>query len=351
MKKVKEFLGNPWGQRALILALIFIVMAIFQRRFFLPSNWANILLAIAMYGIMACGMLFVVLLGGMDLSVGSMAACAGAFLATNWVNGGYTLGGFFKGVFLALLAGVIVGMLHGVLVAYLNLPAFVVTLATKNLIYGFVIFYTAGAFIYPQRQEGFDIFYSLGSARVLGLTMPVWVFIAVVIVTGFVLSKTTFGRRLYAVGGSPRAAELVGIKTKRSIIIAFIFSSVCAAISGMVLVAMNMVAGSTTASGYEGDTLMAMIVGGINLAGGEGNIGGAVFGALLVGILNNIMNLLGVPSDYVKAIRGIIIIAALTLNVYTSRKSAGIISPRKARKMAAAAARADDGKSGDAAAV
>lgn len=336
MKKLKSFLGGSWGQRGMLLVIICIVMLFAEPKFFSGSNVASILLAIALVGIMACGMLFVVLIGGLDLSVGSVAACAGSYLAFHWINGGYTTGALIAGLCLGFLVGIIVGLLHGTLVAFFGLPAFVVTLATQYLIYGYVILYTKGSFVYPMRQEGIDLFWAIGNARFLGLTMPVWIFIAVILITGIILGKTTYGRRLYAVGGSPTAAELLGIKTKRSTIIAFVVSSVCASVAGMVLVSMNMVAGCTTASGYEGNVLMAMVVGGINLAGGEGGVSGAVFGALLVGILNNIMILLGVPSDYIKAIQGVIIITAVALNVYTARKAAGIISPRKARKAAAA---------------
>lgn len=339
MKQVKKILGSSWGQRGVLLVLICIAMAIAEPKFFSGKNWASILLAIALYGIMACGMLFVVLIGGIDLSVGSMAACAGSFMAFNWVSSGYDNSALLTGILIGLLSGVVVGLLHGVLVAYLNLPAFVVTLATQYLVYGFVMWYTNGSFVYPIHQEGTDIFFSIGNAKFLELAMPVWIFIVVVVITGFVLGKTTYGRRLYAVGGSVRAAELVGIKTKRTMIIAYVVSSVCASLAGMVLVSMNMQAGCTTAQGYEGNVLMAMVVGGINLAGGEGGISGAVFGALLVGILNNMMIMLGVPSDNIKAIQGAIIIAAVALNVYTARKAAGIISPRKARKLAAQAAK------------
>ena len=341
MKVLRKIFGSSWGQRGSLLALIFIVMAFAEPKFFTGGNASSVLLAIALYGIMACGMLFTVLIGGIDLCVGSMAACAGSFLAFSWFNSGYTMQGFLTGLALGILAALIVGLLHGILVAYFNLPAFVVTLATQYLVYGYVILYSKGNFVYPLQQQGFDIFYFIGNQRFLGLAMPVWIFFLVVIVTGFILGKTTYGRRLYAVGGSPRAAELVGINTKRATIIAYIASSLCAAIAGMVLVSMNMVAGCTTASGYEGNVLMAMVVGGINLAGGEGGISGAVFGALLVGIINNVLILLGVPSDYTKAIQGIIIVAAVALNVATARKAAGIISPRKARKMAAAAAKAN----------
>ena len=168
MNSLKKFIGSTWGQRATILVAIFIVMAIGEPKFFTGGNWASILLAIALYGIMACGMLFVVLIGGMDLSMGSMAACAGSYLAFQWVNGGYTTGSFVTGIIMGLVAGIVVGLLHGVLVAYLNLPAFVVTLATQYLIYGYVILYTKGSFVYPMRQDGFDPFYSLGERQVPG---------------------------------------------------------------------------------------------------------------------------------------------------------------------------------------
>lgn len=337
--KLSKVLGSNLGQRGMILVLIFIVMLIFEPKFFTGANWASILLAIAIYGIMACGMMFTILVGGIDFSVASMAACAGSYLAFSWVGSGYTTAGFVKGVLTGLLAGVIVGLLHGILTTYFQLPAFVITLATKYLIYGYTILYTKGSFVYPTRQTGFDPYYFLGNARFLGLTMPVWIFIIVIAITSFILRKTTFGRRLYAVGGSQRASEYVGINTKRSIIIVYIISALCSSIGGMVLVSLNMQAGCTTANAYEGNVLMAMVVGGINLMGGEGNIIDAVFGALLVGILNNIMILLGVPSDYIKAIQGVIIIVAVTLNVYTARKAAGIVSPRKAKKMAEALAK------------
>ncbi len=331
MKKVKQFLGSPWGQRAVLFVIICVVMAIFEPKFFSGANMSSILLSIALIGIMACGMLFVVLIGGLDLSVGSVAACAGSYLTYTWINGEYTTSALITGLLLGLLVGVLVGLLHGVMVAFFNLPSFVVTLATQYLVYGYVILYTNGSFLYPVKQGANDIFWAIGNARFLGLTMPVWIFIAIVIITAFVLSKTTFGRRLYAVGGSARGSKLVGIKTRGTTVIAYVVSSVCAAIAGMILVSMNQVAGCTTASGYEGNVLMIMVVGGINLAGGEGGISGAVFGSLLVGILNNIMILLSVPSDYIKAIQGVIIIAAVALNVYTARKAAGLIQP-KAKK-------------------
>jgi ribose/xylose/arabinose/galactoside ABC-type transport system permease subunit len=326
MKKVTNFLGNQWGQRLTILVLIMIVMAIFEQSFFKPTNASNILLAISLYGIMACGMLFVVLVGGMDLSVGSMAALGASLMSMNAEASGYTTAGFFTGVLIAIAACIAVGIIHGILVTYFSIPAFVVTLATKYLIYGFVLLVTNGRY---TQIVGKGIIQQLGNGRLFGvLPMPVLIFLVYAVICTFILSKTVFGRRLYATGGNPVASELVGIKTKGTVFISYIICSISAGIGGMILASQNMIAGPTTANGYEGGVLTAMVVGGLNLAGGEGGVAGAIFGALLVGIINNMLNLLGVPSDYTMFVQGVIIISAVSLNMYTSRRSQGLTKSR-----------------------
>ncbi len=334
MKKLTNFLGNQWGQRLTIVALIMIVMAIFEQNFFKPANASNILLAISLYGIMACGMLFVVLVGGMDLSVGSMAALAASILSMNAQSSGYTTSGFITGVLIAIAACIAVGIVHGILVTYFSIPAFIVTLATKYLIYGLVLYVTGGHYVTIVDK---GIMYQLGNARLFGLIpMPEVIFIIFALICAFILGKTVFGRRLYAVGGNPVAAQLVGIKTKATVLVSYIICSISAGIGGMILASQNMMAGPTTANGYEGNVLTAMVVGGLNLAGGEGGIPGAIFGALLVGIINNMLILLGVPSDYTMFVQGIIIIAAVSLNMYTSRRSQGL-TRTKAKKAIAKA--------------
>jgi len=329
MKKIVNFLGNQWGQRLMTLVLIMIVMVIFERSFFKPTNAVNILLAISLYGIMACGMLFVVLVGGMDLSVGSMAGLSAVILAINAQGSGYTVGGFFTGVAIAIAVCIVVGIVHGVLVTYFSIPAFVVTLATKYLIYGFVLLVSGGRYINIIDS---GIMYKLGNGRLFDtIPMPVVIFVVYAVICAFILSKTVFGRRLYAVGGNPVASKLVGIKTNVTVLISYVLCSISAGIGGMILTSQNMIAGATTAQGYEGNVLMAMVVGGLNLAGGEGGVSGAIFGALLVGIINNMLILLGVPSDYTTFVQGVIIIAAVSLNMYTSRRSQGLIRS-KAKK-------------------
>ncbi|SHI10152.1 ribose transport system permease protein [Sporobacter termitidis DSM 10068] len=326
MKKVIGFLGNPWGQRLTILVIIAVVMAVFQQNFFRPSNFSSILLAISLYGIMACGMLFVVLLGGIDLSVGSMAAMTASILAMSAQSSGYTAAGFITGVLLGLAACVAVGIVHGVLVTYFAIPAFVVTLATKYIVYGLVLLVTGGHFVQIIDK---GILYQLGNARLFGaIPMPEVIFILYAVLCAVILGKTVFGRRLYATGGNPVASKLVGVKTNGTVLVSYVICSISAGIGGMILASMNMQAGPTTAGGYEGNVLTAMVVGGLNLAGGEGGVVGAIFGALLVGIINNMLILLGVPSDYTTFVQGVIIIAAVSLNMYTSRRSQGLTRRR-----------------------
>jgi ribose/xylose/arabinose/galactoside ABC-type transport system permease subunit len=330
---ISRFIGGQWGQRILILAIIFIVMAVFQPKFFTPGNALSILLAISVYGIMACGMLFVVLLGGLDLSVGSMAGLSAVIIGVFADKDDFGMGGVLVGLLAALIVAIAAGWLHGILVTHVGMHSFVVTLATKYILYGIIPTLTGGAFIYFT-GEGF--MYQVGNARPFGIPLPIIIFLLIAVICGTVLSQTTFGRRLYAIGGNPIASTLVGIRVYRDTKIAYIVSCVTAAIGGLILCSMNMVAGQTTAFNYEGNVLLAMIVGGINLAGGEGGISGAVFGALLAGIITNLMTLLGVSADFQKFVQGMIILAAVSLNVYTSRRSAGLVTPRRKKKADAA---------------
>jgi ribose/xylose/arabinose/galactoside ABC-type transport system permease subunit len=327
MKKLMNFLGNQWGQRVTILLLIALVMAVFAPSFFSLKNASSILLAISLYGIMACGMLFVVLVGGIDLSVGSVAALTASILSINAYGSHYTVGGFITGVLISVAVCALIGIVHGVLTTRFALPSFVVTLATKYIIYGIVLLVTGGHYVQIIDK---GIMYKLGNYRLFGaVPMPVVIFIVYAVVCAFILGKTVFGRRLYATGGNPVASKLVGIKTNLSVVVSYIICSISAGIGGMILASMNMQAGPTTANGYEGNVLTAMVVGGLNLAGGEGGVVGAIFGALLVGIINNMLILLGVPSDYTTFVQGAIIIAAVSLNMYTSRRSLGLIAVRQ----------------------
>lgn len=329
MKKVFKIVGSSWGQRIAILAVIFIVMAIAQPVFFRPGNARNILFAISVTGIMSCGMLFTVLVGGLDLSVGSMAALAASIAFTIANNNGFADGYFIIGALVALLVCVVLGWVNGFFVTSFGIPAFVVTLAMKYILYGSVFVLMGGSYIYSPTS---GLIYNVGSANFLSLPIPVYFLIVIVAICAFVLVKTTFGRKLYAIGGNSKVADLAGINSIANTRAAYMISSVLAGLAGIVLATMNGQSEPRTGLGYEANVLLAMIVGGINLAGGEGGVPGAVFGALFVGIINNILLLLSVSSEYTSLVQGIIIVAAMLLNVYARRGAAGEFSKSKASK-------------------
>jgi ribose/xylose/arabinose/galactoside ABC-type transport system permease subunit len=341
MKKIVKLMGNAWIQRATILAVICVIMAVFAQKFFLPENFKSILISISLYGVMACGMLFVILIGGIDLCVGSTAALASCIMLKILTTNGNPTTGLIAGFAAALGLCVLIGLFHGVQAAYFGLPAFVVTIATQYAIYGAMLIYTDGKFIYNKNMEG--LFYELASGKLFGVPMTVVWFLIAVAVSAVLLGCTAFGRKCYLVGGNAAAAKLLGINVKKYTIVSYVISSVAAGFTGIVLASLNMSAYAATAKGYEGKVLMAMVVGGINLAGGEGGIPGAVFGALFVGILNNALILLDVSTDYQGFVQGVVIIAAIALNVFTDRRAQGL-SGAKRRKAAPVEAKQQRGK-------
>ncbi len=329
MKKNSNLFSNVWMQRALILGILLIIMAVFQRSFFTANNFLSILMAISIYGIMSCGMLLVMLVGGVDLAMGSTAALTSVVALSFYNAHGCTDAACILGILIGVLIAIVIGIVHGVCDAYMKLPSFVVTLATSNLIYGIASAYLDGSYVHLANTTG--LFYKLGSAKFLSIPMPVVIFIVTAIIIGIITSRTTYGRRVYAVGSNREAAEIVGINSRLFRVSCYIICSITACIGGCVLSSMNLVTSAITAQGYELMVMLALVVGGADIMGGYGDIGGAVFGALLAGIIDNMIVLLNIDTNYSKAVRGVVIVIAVAFNVYSNRKAAGMISPRKKR--------------------
>lgn len=317
-KKFAHAIGNSWTQRISILVAFFIIMAIGNPKFFIPSNLKSVLLSISIYGVMACGFLFSMITGGIDFSIGSVAALSACIICKVSLATDNSVGGFLLGLLIAMAICAVIGLFHGFQVAYFGMPSFVITLATKYLIYGIAYIYSGGVYLIPK-SEG--LFFGIAHSQLLGIPLPIIWMVLFVAACIFVLSRTTFGRRCYFVGGNRRSSELVGIKSKRVVVTSFILCSVAAGIGGILLASLNAQANASTASGYEGKVLTAMVVGGVDLGGGAGGMGAVIYGALFVGMLNNMLVLLDVPSEYQNLIQGAIIIAALAFNYFTKRKS------------------------------
>lgn len=320
-RSLLSFLGSQWGQRVSILVVVCIVMGIMQPKFFSLNNVNSILLSISVYGIMSCGMLFAILAGGIDLCIGSEAGMAAVLMTQFVMKHNYSTMSVIVGILIAMAACALLGFFHGIQAAYMKIPSFILTIATQYAVYGAMNVYTGSHYLTAENR---GLYGFIGTGKIAGIPTPIIIFIVYVILASIILGCTKFGRRVYIVGGNPEAAELLGINSRMYQVVTFMIAGASAAFGGAVLACINLRAAYTTGAGYEGNVLTAMVVGGINLAGGEGGIPGAIFGALFVGIINNLLILLNIPSDYQKFIQGIIIVVAIALNVQTARRAKGI---------------------------
>lgn len=270
-------------------------------------NFMNILQQVAVIAIAAFGMTWVILLGEIDLSVGSIIAVAGMVGAQCFAFGM----GFVPAIALTLLAGALMGMLNGVLTAKLLLPSFIVTVATMGIYRGMVSLPTNGA---PAMIEN-ETWTAIGTESFLGLPIIIWVVAVLFVVNQIALSKTSFGRRAYLTGGNREAAVYSGIKVDRLKILIFMISGVMAAISGILLSSRLFSAQTNAGMSYELDAIAAAVLGGTSLAGGVGTMVGTLIGALIIGVMNNGMNMLSVPYFYQLIVKGLVILIAVWLDV------------------------------------
>ncbi|MBR2801340.1 MAG: ABC transporter permease [Erysipelotrichaceae bacterium] len=295
-----------------LLVLVIFFTAVTKGTFFSYKNLVNILYSVSLIGIMICGACFAVLLGGIDRTVSGNAALSGAIVAMTILNGGVSAGNVALAIFLGLGAGVLSGLIHGLILSRFNIPAFLLTLATNEILYGFVQVATGNTLIYIHDCTLMDY---IGQVRWLGIPIPVYIMIACIIFAYVVLNHTVYGRQVYSVGGNRQASELSGIPTRKVILIAYIISGFMGALAGFVLSAMNQQASAGQAKNYENNVLAAIVVGGVSMRGGSGSIQNAILGAFLIGVIENGMNLMGVPAIYKDMAKGIIIIVAVAMDM------------------------------------
>lgn len=318
--EIKKILGK--SQRIWILAAVMLVLTVLQPGVFLTgANMKSILLSISVYGIMVCGTIFPILLGGIDLSVGAVAAAAGAFTVTWIVDHGFTDGAVVVGVLGGLFLGAAVGVVHGVIVTQFSVPPFLITLATQNIVYGVAQLLTENNVIACMEPASFAF---LGGGRLLGVPFSIWIMLIMAVISYIILSKTVFGRNVYAVGGNAEACRLSGVRSRLVIILSYVASGLTAALSGIVLASMNRQAIAKAAQGYDNYVLTALVVGGASLMGGEGSIQGAIWGAFLVGVISNGLRLVGVASDYHGIVKCVVIVAAVALDAHVRYKKSGL---------------------------
>ena len=296
----------------LIFVGIFILASLLNETFLTTGNLTNVLRQVVVVSLLACGVTFIIILGHIDVSLGSVVALTGTLAAS--------VMSMTQSIPLALAAGIGVGILvrfnNGFVVTYFKIPSFIMTLATTTVARGVVLLYTAGV---PVTNLG--DFKVIGQDSVGPIPISVLILLAVIAISWVLLNRTVFGRHVYAVGGNSKAALASGINTDRVIRRAFVFNGILVAIAGIVL--MSRINSGQPAAGvaYEFDAITAVVVGGTSLMGGTGTITGTVIGAMIIGVINNILNLMNVSSYWQQIVKGLIIAVAVILDVKT--KSAG----------------------------
>lgn len=312
---LKEFVLK--SQSYIALVALFIIGSITcvrngRNMFLSVTNIMNLLRAVSETGILAIGMTMIILLGDIDLSVGSVVGLVSTGSAALMVYNGL---GFVPTVLLCLLMGIVYGLFNGFVVTKMKIQAFVVTLASMNIARGLARLWSGGAGIPLTYGEGEGLAapaFGFLSKRLGGIVpVPAVIFLVLWAIFWFVLSKTRFGRQIYATGGNPTAAHLSGIKTNRVKMLAFMFSGLLASIAGMIHSAQISQGGPNEGQSYEMYAVAAVAIGGTSMAGGKGTMFGTLVGALIFGMLDNIMGLNGINSNIQLVVKGFLIILSV----------------------------------------
>lgn len=308
-KRNNEWLKYLWDQYSVVFAFIILVVfaAILSDNFLSIANVTNVLRQISIIGVLSVGMTFVILLGGIDLSVGSVLALTGTVIMASQADYGMPV---FMAVGLGLLAGALVGVVNGLMITYGKIAAFIVTLAMMTIARSLALYYAdAGAISGTNSQYA-----AIGNGYLWKIPVPVFIFAAIVLIAYILLEKTTFGRHIYAVGGNVQAARLSAVPVYRVTILAYMICGVTAAVGSIIETSrLNSVSTSSSGMMYELDAIAAVIIGGASLAGGRGRVIGTLFGILILGVLSNIMNLLNISPYIQGVVKGAIILAAVLL--------------------------------------
>ncbi len=306
-------LSRIWDNYGMLVVFVvlFIACSIFVPNFSSFINMKGLGLAVSMSGIVACGMLFCLASGDFDLSVASVIACAGVTTAVV-INAADSL---WIGVLAGLVLGVLCGLVNGFVIARLKINALITTLATMQIVRGLAYIISDGKAVGIEDER----FFVLGNANWLGLPAPIWIMVICMIIFGFLLNKTTFGRNTLAIGGNEEAARLAGVPVVRTKIIIFILSGLVSAVAGIIL-ASRMTSGQPmTSLGYELIVISACVLGGVSMKGGIGKISYVVAGVLILGTVENAMNLLNISPFSQYVVRGVILLAAVIFDRYKQK--------------------------------
>lgn len=290
-----------------LLLLVIIFFSIFAPNFLSMNNFLNVLRQVSMFGIVVIGITFVMISGGADLSVGGQMAVGGMICGMLMVNLQVPI---IITVLIGLVFGTFCGAVNGWIAVKLNIFPMIVTLGTMLVLQG-LAFVISGGYPVFGLPKGFNI---LGQGYIGVIPIPVIIFLIVVAISWFILNKTYFGRYIYAMGGNPEAARLAGVNVDRMRVIIYSFCGFITAIASLIMLSRTNSAQPGAGASYPFDCMTASVLGGISFAGGEGKIGGATVGVLIIGILGNGLQLMGFDSNWQGVIKGIVLIAAVGID-------------------------------------
>ncbi|MDR1018843.1 MAG: ABC transporter permease [Lachnospiraceae bacterium] len=321
------------GRTFLILAVLVVFFSFASPNFFTINTGLTVAKHVALYGIMGIGMTFVIITGGIDLSVGAVAGFAG-MIAGGLINEGLKIG--FLGItiyfsvpwviLISALCGVLIGWLNGIIITKFRVAPFIATLGTMNVARGLANLRSNGATFSnivgkkPLGNTGFDI---LGQSF-LGIPAGVIILIIIAIIAAILLKSTSFGWHIFAIGGNEKAAKLSGVKVAKDTTIVYMFSGLCSAIVGMIAAAQLVASHPATGEGWEMNAISAAVLGGTSMAGGIGSVGGTIIGAFIIGVINDGMTMCGVSEFWQKVIKGIVVIAAVVVDQFQRNLQAKI---------------------------
>jgi ribose transport system permease protein len=290
---------------------ICILLSVLTPVFLSVNNIINVIRQVSINGILAAGMTMVIISGGIDLSVGSVAAICGAIVAGTQLKLGLA-----PAMLLSVATGALLGLINGLVITKGKVAPFVATLGMTTVARGLTLIYTGGRPIYNLT----DAFRVLGAGYVGPIPVPVIILALVIAVVHFVMSSTVFGREVYALGGNEEAARYSGINVERRRMMVYISMGLLSAVTGIVLTSRLGSADPTAGVGFETDAIAAVVIGGTSMSGGEGSVIGSLIGALIIGVMNNGLNLLNVSPYYQQIFKGLIVVLAVLMDSASRRK-------------------------------
>lgn len=314
-KKKSAFIDNPFVSMLknnvgiiAVLIIMCIIVSFATDKFLTSNNMISVLRQISINAYIALGMTLIIILGNIDLSVGSIVAMSGTLTVGFIVNQGVPIG---AAIVIGLVFGTLAGFINGFIVSTFKVPSFIITMAMMNVASGIAYVYSGG----QSTRIKDDLFIAIGTGYLFNtIPLPVVYMIILIAIISFVLSKTQFGTYIYAIGGNREAARLSGVPTKKVEIVVFTISGFLSAFAGLVLCSRMYSGQPSVGSGYELDAIAACVLGGTSMAGGKGRISGTVFGAMVIGVISNGLNLIGVSSYWQLIVKGLIIVCAVLLD-------------------------------------